>query len=44
MQTILKEHPDAPDRFFEAEAAGLRWLAAAEGEGGARIVRVASVE
>lgn len=44
VQTILKERPDAPDRFFEAEAVGLRWLAAAESEGGARIVRVASVE
>lgn len=43
VQTIVKERPDAPDRFFEAEAAGLRWLAAAEAGGGARVVRVAAV-
>jgi len=35
--------PDAPAGFFEAEAAGLAWLAAAEAEGGARIVRVLAV-
>ncbi|WP_226654050.1 fructosamine kinase family protein [Leifsonia sp. LS1] len=40
---MVKERRDAPDRFFEAEAAGLAWLAAAESEGGARVVRVASV-
>ncbi|HEU5144573.1 MAG TPA: fructosamine kinase family protein [Dermatophilaceae bacterium] len=35
-----KEWPDAPDGFFEAEAAGLRWLADAEAAGGARTARV----
>ena len=43
MRTIVKDRPDAPVLFFEAEAAGLRWLAAAERDGGARIVRVADV-
>ncbi|WP_243063762.1 fructosamine kinase family protein [Humibacter sp. RRB41] len=38
--TIVKSNPDAPALFFEAEAAGLRWLADA---GGARIVRVIDV-
>jgi fructosamine-3-kinase len=38
-----KEWPEAPDGFFEAEAAGLRWLAEAEAAGGARIARVRSV-
>ncbi len=36
-----KRRADAPAGFFEAEAAGLRWLAAA---GGARTVRVLAVE
>jgi fructosamine-3-kinase len=36
-----KRRPDAPAGFFEAEAAGLRWLAAARG---ARIVEVLAVE
>ncbi|MFF2052366.1 fructosamine kinase family protein [Leifsonia sp. NPDC058194] len=40
---MLKERSDAPDRFFEAEAAGLAWLADAEDAGGARIVRVVAV-
>lgn len=43
VQTIVKRRPDAPAGFFEAEAAGLRWLAAAEQQGGARIARVAAV-
>ncbi|RII87274.1 fructosamine kinase, partial [Clavibacter michiganensis] len=30
-----KERPDAPRGFFEAEAAGLAWLAEAEPAGGA---------
>lgn len=34
---------DAPVRFFEAEAAGLRWLAEAERSGGARVARVIRV-
>lgn len=38
--TVRKVDPSAPEGFFEAEAAGLRWLAEA---GGARIVRVVSV-
>ncbi len=37
----MKSRPDAPPGFFEAEAAGLRWLAAA---GGASVARVVSVE
>jgi fructosamine-3-kinase len=37
-----KEWPGAPEGFFEAEAAGLRWLAEAEASGGARIARVLS--
>jgi fructosamine-3-kinase len=41
MSGFTKRRPDAPAGFFEAEAAGLRWLAAA---GGARIVRVLAVE
>ncbi len=40
MRTIVKRRPEAPDRFFEAEAAGLAWLAAADG---ARIAAVAGV-
>jgi fructosamine-3-kinase len=39
--TIVKSNPDAPPLFFEAEAAGLTWLADA---GGARVVRVVHVE
>lgn len=37
VETIVKARPDAPEGFFEAEAAGLAWLAAA---GGARTVQV----
>jgi fructosamine-3-kinase len=40
VDTILKRRPDAPEGFFEAEAAGLEWLAAA---GGVRTVAVADV-
>ncbi|WP_082590206.1 fructosamine kinase family protein [Agromyces sp. Soil535] len=40
MQTIVKRREDAPDGFFEAEAAGLAWLAAA---GAVRTVGVAVV-
>lgn len=40
MDTIVKERQDAPQGFFEAEAAGIRWLADA---GGARIARVVDV-
>ncbi|RXZ67454.1 fructosamine kinase family protein [Agromyces albus] len=40
MQTIVKRRDDAPEGFFEAEAAGLGWLAAA---GGARTVSVVAV-
>lgn len=39
-RTIRKERADAPTGFFEAEAAGLAWLAEAESSGGARIVDV----
>jgi fructosamine-3-kinase len=38
--TFAKRRPDAPAGFFEAEAAGLAWLAAA---GGARTVAVLAV-
>ena len=38
-----KTRDDAPSGFFEAEAAGLRWLAEAESRGGARVVRVLDV-
>lgn len=37
METIVKRRSDAPAGFFEAEAAGLAWLAAA---GGVRIAEV----
>lgn len=40
MDTVVKERADAPDGFFEAEAAGLRWLGAPAADGGARVVRV----
>lgn len=43
METIVKERPEAPELFFEAEAAGLRWLGEATEAGGARVVRVADV-
>ncbi|MGN6444852.1 fructosamine kinase family protein [Amnibacterium sp.] len=41
MRVFTKRRPDAPEGFFEAEAAGLRWLADAHG---ARIVAVLAVE
>jgi fructosamine-3-kinase len=41
--TFLKTDPQAPPGFFEVEAAGLAWLADAEGAGGARVARVRSV-
>lgn len=40
MATLRKERTDAPDGFFEFEAAGLRWLAEAQSAGGARMVTV----
>ena len=43
MRTIVKERADAPPRFFQAEAAGLRWLSEATAHGGARVVHVVSV-
>jgi fructosamine-3-kinase len=42
-RTIRKECVDAPAGFFEAEAAGLAWLAEAEADGGARVVEVVDV-
>lgn len=30
-QTFVKTRPDAPEHFFAAEAAGLRWLRVADG-------------
>ncbi|QIZ98348.1 fructosamine kinase family protein [Leifsonia sp. PS1209] len=41
--TVEKSRPDAPPLFFEAEAAGLDWLAAATPSGGARVVGVVEV-
>ena len=43
MPNFIKTRADAPAGFFEAEAAGLAWLAEAEAEGGVRIARVLSV-
>ncbi|MFH8250975.1 fructosamine kinase family protein [Microbacterium sp. B2969] len=40
---VVKTKPGAPPLFFEAEAAGLAWLADAEASGGARIARVVDV-
>jgi fructosamine-3-kinase len=40
-RTLRKTREDAPPGFFEAEAAGLRWLADA---GGVRVARVLGVE
>ena len=40
MNTITKRRADAPPRFFEAEAAGLEWLASANGVRVASVVRV----
>ncbi|WP_309859521.1 fructosamine kinase family protein [Leifsonia sp. 1010] len=40
---MTKERADAPDGFFEAEAAGLRWLGEPQADGGARVVRVSAV-
>ncbi|NUU05663.1 fructosamine kinase family protein [Leifsonia sp. C5G2] len=37
---MVKQRADAPDGFFEAEAAGLRWLGEPAAGGGARVVRV----
>lgn len=38
-----KSRPGAPTGFFAAEAAGLRWLAEAQPEGGALVVKVLAV-
>lgn len=40
---FVKSNPSAPDHFFEWEAAGLRWLADAEGAGGVRCAEVLQV-
>lgn len=40
VETVVKRRPDAPEGFFEAEAAGLAWLASA---GGVRTAAVVSV-
>ncbi len=37
---MVKRNPNAPAGFFDAEAAGLKWLAAAHTVGGARVVEV----
>ena len=41
--TITKTRADAPAGFFEAESAGLAWLARATALGGVRVVRVLRV-
>ena len=41
MTAFVKARPDAPPGFFEAEAAGLAWLAAARGAAIARVESVA---
>ncbi|WP_084126911.1 fructosamine kinase family protein [Demequina sp. NBRC 110054] len=40
MSTVVKERADAPHGFFEAEAAGLRWLAEADGPRCAEVIGV----
>ncbi|PKQ14288.1 MAG: fructosamine kinase, partial [Actinobacteria bacterium HGW-Actinobacteria-8] len=40
MRTVVKERADAPPGFFEAEAAGIRWLAES---GGALVASVVAV-
>ncbi len=40
MDTIVKQRADAPPGFFEAEAAGIRWLAEAGGAAVAAVVDV----
>lgn len=42
--TFVKRDADAPAHFFEAEAAGLAWLGAAEAAGGARTAAVLEVD
>lgn len=41
---LMKTLPHAPEDFFAAEAAGLRWLAEATGSGGAQIPEVLGVD
>lgn len=41
---LLKTLTGAPPRFFEREAAGLRWLAEAEGSGGVPVPEVLAVD
>ena len=43
MKTFEKVRADAPAGFFEAEAAGLRWLGEATAGGGVRVVEVEAV-
>jgi fructosamine-3-kinase len=42
-EEFVKQRPGAPAGFFEVEAAGLAWLAAAEAGGGVRVARVREV-
>ncbi len=42
MTEFVKRHPDAPEGFFECEAAGLQWLSGVEG--GVPCVQVISVD
>ncbi|WP_296605671.1 fructosamine kinase family protein [Nocardioides sp.] len=41
---LMKTLPHAPDGFFAAEAAGLRWLAEASTDGGAHVPEVLGVD
>ncbi|RPE74373.1 MULTISPECIES: fructosamine kinase family protein [unclassified Frondihabitans] len=41
--SFIKTRPDAPDGFFEAEAAGLAWLGETTADGGARVAGVDEV-
>jgi len=44
VNTITKRRADAPPRFFEAEAAGLKWLASANGVRTASVIRADDTE
>ncbi|GAA2133775.1 fructosamine kinase family protein [Nocardioides bigeumensis] len=41
---LMKTHPHAPPRFFEVEAAGLRWLSETQDDGGVGVPEVLAVD
>ena len=41
---LMKTHPHPPPRFFDVEAAGLRWLAEAQDAGGVNVPEVLAVD